>query len=151
VLLDCVVGKEQRNIVTRWLYLFSIWRFCLITVSFNEVTYMTGDISDIIYKFHALNTLICASIILRISKAIHLNVKHILKEMYLKNFTPTSAILMNLPQKLALTSPTSGGRSVGIDCSQTKATELVTVDCVLPLLCNLEIVISFLCPKTSMN
>jgi hypothetical protein len=28
------------------------------------------------------------------------------------------------PQKLALTSPTSGGHSVGIVCSQTKATEL---------------------------
>jgi hypothetical protein len=28
------------------------------------------------------------------------------------------------PQKLALTSPTSGGRLVGIICSQTKATEL---------------------------
>jgi hypothetical protein len=31
------------------------------------------------------------------------------------------------PQKLALTSPTSGGRSVGIVGSQTKATELVAV------------------------
>jgi hypothetical protein len=29
------------------------------------------------------------------------------------------------PQKLALTSPTSGGRSVGIVSSRTKATELV--------------------------
>jgi hypothetical protein len=29
------------------------------------------------------------------------------------------------PQKLALTSPTSGGRSVGIVRSRTKATELV--------------------------
>jgi hypothetical protein len=29
------------------------------------------------------------------------------------------------PQKLALTSPTSGGRSVGIVLSRTKATELV--------------------------
>jgi hypothetical protein len=28
-------------------------------------------------------------------------------------------------QKIALTSPTSGGRSVGIVCSQTKATELL--------------------------
>jgi hypothetical protein len=30
------------------------------------------------------------------------------------------------PQKLALTSPTSGGRSVGIVRSRTKATDLVT-------------------------
>jgi hypothetical protein len=30
------------------------------------------------------------------------------------------------PQKLALTSPTSGVRSVGIVCSQTQATELVS-------------------------
>jgi hypothetical protein len=30
------------------------------------------------------------------------------------------------PQKLALTSPTIGGRSVGIVCSRTKATELVS-------------------------
>jgi hypothetical protein len=30
------------------------------------------------------------------------------------------------PQKVALTSPTSGGRSVGIVSSQTKATELVS-------------------------
>jgi hypothetical protein len=30
------------------------------------------------------------------------------------------------PQKLALTSPTSGGRSVDIVCSWTKATELVS-------------------------
>jgi hypothetical protein len=30
------------------------------------------------------------------------------------------------PQKLALTSPTSGGRSVGIVFSRTKATELVS-------------------------
>jgi hypothetical protein len=29
------------------------------------------------------------------------------------------------PQKLALTSPTSGGRSVSIVCSRTKATELL--------------------------
>jgi len=29
------------------------------------------------------------------------------------------------PQKLALTSSTGGGRSVGIVCSRTKATELV--------------------------
>jgi hypothetical protein len=33
------------------------------------------------------------------------------------------------PQKLALTSPTSGGRSVGIDLSRTQATEF----CLLPL------------------
>jgi hypothetical protein len=32
------------------------------------------------------------------------------------------------PQKLALTSPTSGGRSVGIVRSRTKATELVKAD-----------------------
>jgi hypothetical protein len=31
------------------------------------------------------------------------------------------------PQKLALTSPTSGGRSVGIVCLRTKATEFVSV------------------------
>jgi hypothetical protein len=31
------------------------------------------------------------------------------------------------PQKLVLTSPTSGGRLVGIVCSQTKATELVII------------------------
>jgi hypothetical protein len=30
------------------------------------------------------------------------------------------------PQKLALTSPTSGGRSVGIVRSRTKATQLLT-------------------------
>ena len=29
------------------------------------------------------------------------------------------------PQKLALTSPTGGGRSVGIVCSRTKATEFL--------------------------
>ena len=31
------------------------------------------------------------------------------------------------PQKLALTSPTGGGRSVGIVCSRTKATEFSLV------------------------
>jgi hypothetical protein len=38
------------------------------------------------------------------------------------------------PQKLALTSPTSGGRSVGIVCSWTKATALLvimTFDCLV--------------------
>jgi hypothetical protein len=30
------------------------------------------------------------------------------------------------PQKLAQTSPTTGGRSIGIVCSRTKATELVS-------------------------
>jgi len=34
------------------------------------------------------------------------------------------------PQKLALTSPTSGGRSVGIVCSRTKATEF-SFSCVI--------------------
>jgi hypothetical protein len=32
------------------------------------------------------------------------------------------------PQKLALNSPTSGGRLVGIVCSRTKATELVSFE-----------------------
>jgi len=32
------------------------------------------------------------------------------------------------PQKLALTSPTGGGRSVGIVCSRTKATEFRSRD-----------------------
>jgi hypothetical protein len=32
------------------------------------------------------------------------------------------------PQKLALTSPTSGGRSVGIGSSRTKVTELVNTN-----------------------
>jgi hypothetical protein len=35
------------------------------------------------------------------------------------------------PQKLALTSPTGGGRSVGIVRSRTKATELSRVDAAL--------------------
>jgi hypothetical protein len=38
------------------------------------------------------------------------------------------------PQKLALTSPTNGGRSVGIVRSQTKATELLLL-LLLLLLC----------------
>jgi hypothetical protein len=31
------------------------------------------------------------------------------------------------PQKFALTSPTSGGRSVGIVCTRTKAAELLVI------------------------
>jgi hypothetical protein len=43
-------------------------------------------------------------------------------------------------QKLALTSPTSGGRSVGIVRSRTKATELVSyLDCQLSALCVLSV------------
>jgi hypothetical protein len=43
--------------------------------------------------------------------------------------SPTDMMQMKIflyPQKLALTSPTSGGRSVGIVLSRTKATELVS-------------------------
>jgi len=35
------------------------------------------------------------------------------------------------PQKLALTSPTGGGRSVGIVRVRTKATQFRSVDCML--------------------
>jgi hypothetical protein len=41
-------------------------------------------------------------------------------------YTRTDHGTLLFTQKLALTLPTSGGRSVGIVCSRTKATELVS-------------------------
>jgi hypothetical protein len=38
----------------------------------------------------------------------------------------SEVICVSDPQKLALTLPTSGGHSVGIVCSRTQATELVS-------------------------
>jgi len=42
------------------------------------------------------------------------------------------------PQKLALTSPTGGGRSVGMVRSRTKATELVIISCIIPTILKQE-------------
>jgi hypothetical protein len=52
------------------------------------------------------------------------------------------------PQKLALTSPTSGGRSVGIDRLRTKAAEFVFVFCIsMKLISLIQMCINELCIK----
>jgi hypothetical protein len=48
------------------------------------------------------------------------------------------------PQKLELTSPTSGGRSVGIAGSQTKATELVLFVCLFMRDCIVGCIVSLI-------
>jgi putative copper export protein len=48
------------------------------------------------------------------------------------------------PQKLALTSPTGGGRSVGMVRSRTKATENEMTVRTLPVLCNLLLLLLLL-------
>jgi hypothetical protein len=45
----------------------------------------------------------------------------------LMSITEFFALVIDYPQKLALTSPTGGGRSVGIVRSRTKATEFSLV------------------------